>query len=58
MPAEWPSFKPGQWQFERTLESAGGPSGMHSLTERIDPTAEQAEQRTMLAKAGCRFSPL
>jgi Protein of unknown function (DUF3617) len=56
--ADWPSFKPGQWQFERTMESPGKPVEKHSVTECIDPTAEQAKQRTVLAKAGCQFSPL
>lgn len=56
--ADWPSFKPGQWQFERTMESAGKPVEKHSHTECFDPTAEQAKQRAMLAKAGCQFSPL
>ena len=56
--ADWPSFKPGLWQFERTMASAGKPTEKVSTSECMDPTAEQAEQRAMLTKAGCRFSPL
>jgi hypothetical protein len=56
--ADWPSFKPGLWQFERTMSSAGKPPEKVSTTDCMDPTAEQAEQRSMLSKAGCRFSPL
>jgi hypothetical protein len=56
--ADWPSFKPGQWQLERTMESAGKTPEKVSLSECFDPTAEQAKQRAMLSKAGCQFSPL
>jgi hypothetical protein len=56
--ADWPSFKAGEWQFERTMASAGKPTEEVSTRECMDPTAEQAEQRAMLTKAGCRFSPL
>ena len=56
--ADWPSFKPGQWQLERTMESAGKTPEKVSLSECFDPSAEQAKQRAMLSKAGCQFSPL
>lgn len=56
--ADWPSFKPGQWQLERTMESPGKAPEKVSTTECFDPTAEQAEQRAMLTKMGCKFSPL
>lgn len=49
---------PVLWQFERTMASAGKPSEKVSTRDCMDPTAEQAEQRAMLTKAGCRFSPL
>lgn len=54
--ADWPKFKPGQWQFDRTIEGAGpGPQKL-SRVECVDPTEENRQQRQMLADAGCQFS--
>lgn len=56
--ADWPFFKPGQWQLERTMRNAGKAPEKVSSTECFDPAAEQAKQRATLTKAGCQFSPL
>jgi hypothetical protein len=56
--ADWPSFKPGVWTFERTLTGTGAPAGKVSSTECVDPTADQEKQQDMLAKAGCQFTPI
>jgi hypothetical protein len=56
--ADWPTFKPGQWSFERTMSGAGAPTDKVSTTECTDPTADQKEQQAMLTKAGCQFTPL
>jgi hypothetical protein len=56
--ADWPTFKPGQWTFERTMDGAGAPRDRVSTTECTDPTADQKEQQAMLTKAGCQFTPL
>ena len=56
--ADWPAFKPGQWRFERTMDGTGPTPQKISKTECVDPTADQKAQRDMLAKAGCKFSPL
>jgi len=56
--ADWPTFKPGQWSFERTMSGAGAPQEKVSTTECTDPTADQKEQQAMLTKAGCQFTPL
>ena len=56
--ADWPTFKPGQWTFERTMNGAGAPRDKISTTECTDPTADQKEQQVMLTKAGCQFTPL
>ena len=58
MAADWPSFKPGLWQGDRKMESAGKAAEKVSTTTCFDPTAEQAKQRAMLSKAGCQFSSL
>lgn len=56
--ADWPTFKPGQWTFERTMTGTGAVSDKVSTTECTDPTADHKEQQAMLTKAGCQFTPL
>ena len=56
--ADWPTFKPGNWTFERTMTGTGAPAGKVSSTECVDPTADQEKQHDMLAKAGCQFTPI
>jgi hypothetical protein len=56
--ADWPTFKPGQWSFERTMEGPGAPTDKITMTECTDPTAFQNELRATLTKAGCQFTPL
>lgn len=56
--ADWPTFKPGQWTFERTMDGTGAPRDKISTTECADPVADQKEQQAMLTKAGCQFTPL
>jgi hypothetical protein len=57
--ADWPAFKPGRWQFVRTMEQAGAKPEEQVTTERcFDPVAENRKQRDMLTRAGCKFSPL
>ncbi len=56
--ADWPTFKPGNWTFDRTLTPTGSTPEKVSRTECTDPTADQQAQRAMLAKAGCQFTPL
>jgi hypothetical protein len=56
--ADWPAFKPGQWRFERTMQGSEPAPQNVSTTECLDPAADQKAQRDMLAKAGCKFSPL
>ena len=56
--ADWPTFKPGNWTFERTMTGPGPTSEKLSRTECTDPTADQQEQQAMLSEAGCRFTPL
>jgi len=56
--ADWPTFKPGQWTFDRTMTGTGAAPQKVSTSECTDPTADQKAQQTMLAEAGCRFTPL
>jgi hypothetical protein len=56
--ADWPTFKPGYWTFERTMTGAGAAAKKVSTSECTDPTADQKSQQAMLAKAGCQFTPL
>ena len=55
---DWPVFRPGQWQFDRTMNGTGPAPQKISTAECVDPTADQKEQQAMLAKAGCQFTPL
>jgi len=56
--ADWPTFKPGNWTFDRTMTGPGPTPEKLSRTECIDPTADQKRQQAMLGKAGCLFTPL
>jgi len=56
--ADWPSFEPGNWSFDRVMSGAGAAREKVSHTECTDPTADHHKQQAMLAKAGCQFSPL
>lgn len=56
--ADWPTFKPGNWTFDRTITESGSAPEKVSHTECIDPSADQKAQQAMLANAGCRFTPL
>jgi len=56
--ADWPTFKPGHWTFDRTMTGMGAAPQKVSTSKCTDPTAEQKAQQAMLAKAGCQFTPL
>ena len=56
--ADWPTFKPGQWTFDRTMTDMGAAPQKVSTSECTDPTADQKAQQAMLAEAGCQFTPL
>jgi hypothetical protein len=55
--ADWPTFKAGQWTFERTMSGAAAPRDKMSTSECTDPTADQKVQQTMLTKAGASSRP-
>lgn len=56
--ADWPSFKPGNWSFDRTMPGMDGKPIKVSQTECADPARDHASQRAMLDQAGCKFTPL
>jgi opacity protein-like surface antigen len=56
--ADWPTFKPGNWTFDRTITGMDPAPKKVSITECIDPTADQKSQQARLGKAGCKFTPL
>jgi hypothetical protein len=56
--ADWPTFKPGQWTFDRTMTGTGATPQKVATSKCTDPTADQKAQQAMLAKAGCQFTPL
>lgn len=55
---EWPDFKPGLWQFDRTIEGTGPSPRTITRTECVDPAAEEKRQQAQLTQAGCLFTPL
>lgn len=57
---EWPTFRPGRWEFTRTLEMVGGPAKPTKLTRTacVDPTSEMKKQNEVLVKGGCRLKPV
>ena len=56
--ADWPSFKAGNWSFERTISGMDGMPNKVSRTECTDPASDQESQRAMLEKSGCKLTPL
>ena len=56
--ADWPVFKAGRWQLDRTVEGMGPKPDKVSKTECFDPAAERQKQQAMLTKMGCQFSPV
>jgi len=56
--ADWPTFKPGRWSFERTMSGTDAKDEKVSTTECADPTADHKKQQALLASAGCKFTPL
>lgn len=58
--AELPSFRQGLWEFNRSIQPQS-PSGKPTTVADkrcTDPTADMKRMNDMLAKQGCRFSPV
>jgi hypothetical protein len=55
---DWPTFKPGLWEFDRTIEGMAPAPKKVSRKQCVDPTADQKTQRGRLTAAGCEFSPI
>jgi hypothetical protein len=53
--ADAPTFRPGMWHFERSMDGKGGKPEKVETTECLDPTADQKKQVEMLTRAGCKF---
>jgi hypothetical protein len=56
---ELPQFKPGLWEYRRTV--ANGPSAkpqVSTLRKCVDPTAEIRSKMSMLKTRNCQFTPL
>lgn len=55
---ELPTFKPGLWEFKRTVEDARIGQPTHLEDKRcIDPGAEMRRTNDMLAQQGCKVTP-
>jgi len=55
-----PTFKPGMWEFKRTVEGEGAGDKPMKLENKecTDPTAEMKKMNDKLAKQGCKFTPI
>ncbi len=56
--ADAPTFRPGMWQFVRSMDGKGGKPEKVETTECLDPTVNQKKQVEMLTRAGCKFEPV
>lgn len=56
--ADWPTFKPGRWQYDRNIDGMGPKPQKVSRTECGDPTANHKKQQAQLTQAGCQFTPI
>ena len=59
-PQQLPTFKPGQWQFKRTVESSGsgGKPITTSLEKCTDPSADMQKMNAALVQSSCKFTPI
>ena len=57
---EWPTFRKGLWEFNRTMQGGAGSGMPDKLSNRrcVDPGEEMKRQNAMFAKAGCTLSPV
>lgn len=58
--AELPSFRKGVWEFKRTIEGQGSTGKGTAMSSRkcIDPSADMKRMNELLARQGCKFSPV
>lgn len=54
---ELPSFRPGLWEYRRTLMRGGGPQ-VSTTRKCADPGADMREKIAQLRKKNCQFAPL
>jgi hypothetical protein len=53
-----PSFRPGEWQYQRSVISPTGAAPRHAtITKCADPSEEMRKKLVELKQKGCRFSP-
>ena len=57
MAAELPTFRPGLWEFKRTVEGGRGPQTLANQ-KCTNPTEDMKKGRQSLAGVGCTFTPL
>lgn len=59
-PLELPAFRPGWWEYSRTVTTTRGRGRPQTTTVKkcSDPSQEFKEKQAQLSRRGCRFSPL
>jgi hypothetical protein len=59
MAQEFPVFRKGLWEFNRTVDGGGTGKTQTMTTKKCaDPTNDMKKQNAMLTKVGCTFSPV
>jgi uncharacterized protein DUF3617 len=55
-----PNFRPGLWEFERTVNDPAAPGGPQTMKAQkcVDPKVEMQSQNRMLKQIGCTVTPL
>jgi hypothetical protein len=57
--SELPHFKPGLWEYRRTVMNGGSAKPQVSTVRRcVDPTTEIRSKMSMLKTRNCQFTPL
>ena len=55
---ELPNFRKGLWEFNRTIANPSGQTKTITAKKCTNPTDDMKKQNDMLAKAGCKFTPM
>lgn len=55
---ELPPFRKGLWEFNRTVPGPSGKTREIKTKDCTNPTDDMRKQNDMLAKSGCKFTPV
>ena len=57
---DWPTLRPGMWEFNRTIEKPGSPGKPQTMQTKkcMNPSDDMKKQNEMLTRGGCKLSPI